>query len=114
MIDTVVSGFGDQSSGNPNPPLADTGVPFIFVDVAGAPGCAACGVNNGVNYFYSGSPRSTSTPRAMARHRWSARVTKQVVPQATAGNFDNSHPTQSGVFGRKGLLTDATLPTPAR
>ena len=110
-VDTVVSGFGDESSGDVNPPLADTGVPFIFIDVAGAPGCSGCGVNNGVNYFYSVTAFDVNAPGHGPTSLESARVTKQVVPQAAAGNFNNASTIATGTFGRHGLLTDNVAPT---
>jgi hypothetical protein len=112
VVDTVVSGAGDQSNGLTNPPLADTGVPFIFVDVAGAPGCAKCGVNNGVNYFYSVTAFDVNAPGHGPTSLESARVTKQVVPQAAAGNVSASSSTLAGTFGRgTTALTDNVQPT---
>jgi hypothetical protein len=104
VADTAISG------GNSGfPPLADTGVPFIFIDKAG--NCPACGVSNGVTYFYSVTAFDVNAPGHGPTSLESAKVTKQVVPQPPAGNFNNTAATQSGVFGRTGLLTDNVLPT---
>ncbi len=112
VVDTVVSGAGDQSNGLTNPPLADTGVPFIFTDVAGAPGCTGCGVNNGVNYFYSVTAFDVNAPGHGPTSLESARVTKQVVPQADASNFSSTgNLIIAGPNGRAGALTDNVLPT---
>ncbi len=108
VTDTVVSGAGDGGF----PALADTGVPFIFVDVAGAPGCAGCGVNNGVNYFYAVTAFDVNAPGHGPTSLESAKVTKQVTPQAAAGNFASSGSlTIVGPNGRSGALTDNVVPT---
>lgn len=108
VVDTVVSGAGDGS----NPPLADTGVPFVFVDKAGATGCNKCGVSNGVNYFYSVTAFDVNAPGHGPTSLESARVTKQVIPQAPASNFTtNGTLVVAGPNGRTGLLTDSIVPT---
>jgi hypothetical protein len=106
VTDTTVSGAQEGSF----PPLADTGVPFIFVDVAGAPGCTGCGVNNGVNYFYSVTAFDVNAPGHGPTSLESAKLTHQVTPGAPAANFVNTATTQQGVFGRN-LLTDSIMPT---
>jgi hypothetical protein len=112
VVDTVVSGSQDAINGVDNPPLADTGVPFIFTDVAGAPGCAKCGVNNGVNYYYSVTAFDVNAPGHGPTSLESARVTKQVVPQAPASNFTSTGTLSIlGPNGRSGALTDTILPT---
>ena len=107
VTDTTVAGSQEGSF----PPLADTGVPFIFIDRAGAPGCAGCGVNNGVNYFYSVVAFDVNAPGHGPTSLESAKVTHQVTPQALAPNFNNLATTPQGVFGRHGLLTDNSVPT---
>ena len=105
LVDTVVSGGGSGF-----PALKDNGVPFIFIDVAGATGCTGCGPNNGANYYYSVTAFDVNAPGHGPTSLESARVTKQVTPQATAVNFSNANSTSSGVFGRHGLLTDVVVP----
>jgi hypothetical protein len=85
-------------------------VPFIFVDVAGAPGCTGCGVNNGVNYFYSVTAFDVNAPGHGPTSLESAKLTHQVTPGAPAANFINTATSQQGVFGRA-LLTDSIMPT---
>lgn len=106
VADTAVSGGGSGF-----PALADTGVPFIFIDKAGAPNCSICGVANGVTYFYSVTAFDVNAPGHGPTSLESARITKQVIPGATGANYINTATTQSGVFGRSGLLTDNTMPT---
>ena len=107
VVDTVVSGGGSGF-----PPLADTGVPFIFIDAAGAVGCGACGVNNGVNYYYSVTAFDVNYQSGSPTSLESARVTKQVTPQAAAGNLSISSTTGNGVYGRGTTpLTDNVMPT---
>jgi hypothetical protein len=106
VIDTVISGGGSGF-----PALSDTGVPFIFIDQAGVVGCPACGPVNGVTYYYSVTAFDVNAPGHGPTSLESAKVTKQAMPNAAPGNYDNSATVQSGTFGRKGLLTDMTVPT---
>ncbi len=107
VADTAVSG-----SGSGFPPLADTGVPFIFVDKVGAVGCGNCGVSNGVNYYYSVTAFDVNAPGHGPTSLESAKVTKQVVPQAPGGDVSVSATTGSGLFGRGTTpLTDNVIPT---
>ncbi|MGH7592787.1 MAG: hypothetical protein ACRELE_02905, partial [Gemmatimonadales bacterium] len=108
VVDTTVQGAQEGSF----PPLADTGVPFIFVDRAGAPSCANCGVNNGVTYFYSVTAFDVNSPGHGPTSLESARLTHQVTPGAAASNYLNTATSQLGTFGRGGvLLTDNVMPT---
>ncbi|HEY4102187.1 MAG TPA: T9SS type A sorting domain-containing protein [Gemmatimonadales bacterium] len=104
--DTAVSGALDGSF----PPLADTGVPFVFIDRLGA--CQICGVVNGINYFYSVTAFDVNAPGHGPTSLESARVTKQVTPQSAAGNTSSSGTIAvSGLSGRGVALTDTTQPT---
>ena len=69
------------------PPLADTGVPFIFVDKAGAADCVGCGVNNGINYFYSVTAFDVNAPGHGPTSLESAKVTHQVTPRCAGGQL---------------------------
>ena len=107
VTDTTVQGAQEGSF----PPLKDTGVPFIFVDKAGAPGCANCGVNNGVTYFYSVTAFDVNAPGHGPTSLESSKLTKTVTPGAVAANYVNSATSQLGTFGRGGvLLTDSIMP----
>ena len=108
VTDTTVQGAQEGSF----PPLKDTGVPFIFVDKLGAPGCANCGVNNGVTYFYSVTAFDVNAPGHGPTSLESSKLTKTVTPGAPASNFSNTATSQLGTFGRGGvLLTDSIIPT---
>lgn len=100
VTDTAVTGMDTGF-----PELSNTGVPFVFVDDE---------VRNGLTYFYAVTAfdiNSVTSTGAGNTALESARITKRVIPRASAGNYVNTAETQSGVFGRKGLLTDATIPT---
>ena len=62
------------------PPLADTGVPFIFIDKAGCQTALKCGVSNGVTYYYSVTAFDVNSPGHGPTSLESAKITKQVVP----------------------------------
>ena len=108
VVDTAVSGGGLGF-----PPLNDAGVPFIFVDKVGAVNCSGCGVNNGVKYFYSVTAFDVNAPGHGPTSLESAKATKEVTPQQTAGDVSVNHPADiNGVFGRGAApLTDATMPS---
>jgi hypothetical protein len=104
--DTAVSGALDGAF----PKLADTGIPFVFIDRVGA--CQICGVVNGINYFYSVTAFDVNAPGHGPTSLESARVTKQVTPQSVAGTTDISlNSSVSGYFGRGVKLTDTLIPT---
>jgi hypothetical protein len=107
VIDTAA-----VSGGGGFPALNDAGVPFIFVDKAGAVGCTGCGVTNGINYYYSVTAFDVNAPGHGPTSLESAKVTKQVTPQASASNFASTGGlVVAGPNGRAGLLTDTILPT---
>ena len=98
--DTAVTGRG-----TPFPALADNGVPFVYVDAE---------PRNGLTYFYAVTAfdvNSINSTGAGNTSLESALITKRIVPGSRAGNYTNTATTQTGVFGRNGLLTDNTLPT---
>jgi len=107
VVDTAVSGGGSGF-----PALNDGGVPFIFVDKAGQVNCGKCGVSNGVNYYYSVTAFDVNAPGHGPTSLESAKVTKQVTPQATGGDISISSTTGNGTFGRGTTpLTDNVMPT---
>ncbi len=99
-VDTAVTGGGTGY-----PALANTGVPFAYVDDD---------VINGITYYYAltafdvNSINSTGSGNTSLE---SARITKRIVPSRGPGNYVNEAEIQTGIFGRSGLLTDAALPT---
>ena len=93
------------------PQLANTGVPFIFVDSAGIAGCAGCGVYNGVRYYYVVTAFDFNSWNSGPSSLESSRVTKTVTVGAPAANYDNSSTVQTGVFGRSGLLPTGSAPS---
>ncbi len=98
--DTAVTGEGRGF-----PALANTGVPFVYVDKD---------TRNGLRYFYAVTAfdvNSINSTGAGNTALESARITKAVTPRTSAGNYVNTATIQSGVFGRNGLLTDAAVPT---
>ncbi len=100
VTDTAVTG---QNSGFPA--LTNSGVPFVFVDND---------VRNGLTYFYAVTAfdvNSVTSTGAGNTSLESARITKRTSPRSSAGNYSNEAQTQSGVFGRNGLLTDNTAQT---
>lgn len=98
--DTAVTGGGTGFPG-----LSNTGVPFVYVDDE---------PRNGLTYFYAVTAfdiNSINSTGARNTSLESARITKRAVPRTSASNYSNVATTQSGVFGRNGLLTDAAMPT---
>lgn len=90
------------------PPLANTGVPFVYIDRD---------VRNGVRYFYAVTAFDVNSVKSAPATLESAKVSKQIVVGGPAGNFNNTAVVQQGIFGRKGLLTDnaeATIATDGR
>jgi hypothetical protein len=98
--DTAVTGGGSGF-----PALSNSGVPFVYVDDD---------TRNGLAYFYAVTAfdvNSINSTGAGNTSLESARITKRVVPRTSAGNYVNTAGTESGLFGRGGLLTDTELPT---
>jgi len=98
--DTALTG---GNSGLPN--LADTGVPFTYVDI---------NVSNNFRYFYvvtafdvnslTSAPSSLSSPKGN---------TKSVTPQLPASNYENAgNITSQGIYGR-GVALDYKAAAPA-
>ncbi len=102
--DTLVTGGGSEF-----PALKNNGVPFIFVDKAG--NCPSCGVANGVRYYYAVTAFDVNSFKSGPSSLESPRIAKSVVVGAPAANFNNAATASTGVYGRKGLLTDNTMPT---
>jgi hypothetical protein len=84
------------------PLLANTGVPFIYVDRD---------VRNGVRYFYSVTAFDVNSIRSAPSQLESAKASKAITVGAPAGNINNTAVVQQGMFGRSGLLTDNAVPT---
>jgi len=98
QTDTVVTG------GNSGlPPLSDTGVPFVFVDV---------NVRNNFRYFYVVTAFDVNSIVSGPTSLESAKSgTVAVVPQAPASNYENSVSFSSGIYGRDVLLNSSANPT---
>lgn len=95
--DTAITG---GNSGYPA--LSNTGVPFAYTDRD---------VKNGLTYYYAVTAFDYNSIQSGPSSLESARITKRVVPNTQASNYVNTAVTESGVFGRKGLLTDAVAPS---
>ncbi len=102
--DTAVTG---GASGDP--PLSDTGVPFVFVDTAAA--CAACGVVDGSTYYYTVTAFDVNSLLSGPSSLESARILKSVDVGSVASNFAASASYTTAVIGRHGPLTDTLTPT---
>lgn len=111
VTDTAVTGGGTAGSCAPSacPELSDNGVPFVFVDKAGA--CATCGVRNNFRYFYSVTAFDVNSFQSGPSNLESPRLTKSTTPTASASNFDNQATTSNAVFGRNVARTDKVSPT---
>ncbi len=103
--DTALTGSG--TVGGPFPTLANTGVPFVFVDNT---------ARNSFRYFYVvtafdiNSVQSTGLLNASLES--SRGNTKAVTPVAPATNYENNVVTTSGFFGRGvELNSNASAPT---
>ncbi len=83
--------------------LANTGVPFIFVDR---------GVRNSLRYFYSVTAFDVNSLVSGPSSLESARLTKAVTPSPAATNTASSSEITSGAFGRDVEL-DTDAPAPA-
>lgn len=97
--DTTVTGGGKAF-----PALEDNGVPFVYVDAE---------PRNGLTYYYAVTAFDVNSLTSTGQGNTSlesALITKRVVPATTAGNYSNTATTETGVFGRNGLLTDKTAP----
>ena len=95
--DTAVTG---GASGFPA--LSNTGIPFAYTDRD---------VKNGLTYYYSVTAFDYNSVQSGPTSLESPRITKRVMPNTQAGNYVNTATTESGVFGRKGLLTDNVAPS---
>ncbi|MEO8089623.1 MAG: hypothetical protein ABI703_04940 [Gemmatimonadales bacterium] len=103
--DTAVVGAssGCLTFGNPAQcPLRDTGVPFVYVDET---------ARNNLRYFYSVTAFDVNSFQSGPSSIESPRVTKSVIPQAQASNFENTSSTTVSLQGR-GVVLDNTLPNP--
>ncbi|MES2125404.1 MAG: T9SS type A sorting domain-containing protein [Gemmatimonadota bacterium] len=94
--DTAVTG---GNSGYPA--LSNTGVPFAYTDRD---------VKNGLTYYYAVTAFDYNSIQSGPTSLESARITKRVVPNTQASNYVNTAVTESGVFGRKGLVSDPVAP----
>jgi hypothetical protein len=95
--DTAVAGLKSGA-----PLLNNSGVPFAYTDRD---------VKNGLIYYYSITAFDYNSIQSGPTTLESPRITKRITPNSQAGNYVNTAATQSGVFGRKGLLTDNVAPT---
>lgn len=99
----VLPGQADSALTNQGfPQLANTGVPFIYVDRD---------VRNGVRYFYSVTAFDVNSARSAPTSLESAKASKSVVVGAPPSNITNTAVVQQGMFGRSGLLADNAVPT---
>ena len=96
--DTTVTG---SVSGN-FPELADTGVPFVYVDET---------VRNNFRYFYSVTAFDVNSLRSGLTNLESPRITKSVTPTASASNFLSEGELSFGIFGDDGVELDASTVT---
>ncbi|HZB28426.1 MAG TPA: T9SS type A sorting domain-containing protein [Gemmatimonadales bacterium] len=93
--DTAVTG----SASGENAPLADTGVPFSFVDRT---------VRNDFRYFYSVVAFDVNSFQSGPSSLESARTTRSVTPVATASNVNVATEVQTELLGSDG----APIPSP--
>jgi len=93
------------------PALSGTGVPFIFVDQAGA--CSGCGVTNGQNYFYMVTAFDINSVRSGPSSLESnLSGAKRVVPQRSPSNTSSTGSVGNVVVaGRNGPLPAGQVPT---
>lgn len=99
QTDTAVTG---GASGLP--PLADTGVPFAFVDR---------GVRNLFQYFYAVTAFDINSLISGPSSLESARVTKTVTPRANGANAIAAGPTTSSFLGANGVVLGSTTAYPS-
>ncbi len=105
--DTLLTG---DNAGFPAP--SDNGVPFVFLDKAGAAGCTICGVYNGVKYFYSVTAFDVNSVTSAPSSLESPRSTKSVVVGGPGANYvSEGSVAVKGPYGRDVLLTDKTVAT---
>jgi hypothetical protein len=98
--------FADIARGRLGPgittALANTGVPFIFVDR---------GVRNSLRYFYTVTAFDVNSLTSGPSSLESARLTKAVTPTAAASNTAVTSSFSKGILGRGVPLTNETVPT---
>jgi hypothetical protein len=101
--DTALTGGGTNGSCAPSacPPLADTGVPFVYVDNT---------VRNNFRYFYSVTAFDVNSVQSGPTSLESPRLTKSVTPAALASNYDNAAVLDNSLYGRDVKLTDNAVP----
>jgi hypothetical protein len=104
VADTAVTGGGSNGACAPSvcPPLSDTGVPFVYVDNT---------VRNNFRYFYSVTAFDVNSIQSGPTSLESPRLTKSVIPNALAANYENTATIGNKVFGRDVELTDRTVPS---
>ncbi len=105
VSDTAV--VGDAASCLPNlcPDLANTGVPFVFVDNT---------VRNDFRYFYAVTAFDVNSWQSGPTNLESPRITQPIVPRAPASNYQNTATISAELFGRDlttPLDINAALPT---
>ena len=101
VADTALTGGGANGSCAPStcPPLSDTGVPFVYVDNT---------VRNNFRYFYSVTAFDVNSIQSGPTSLESPRLTKSVIPNALASNYDNVAVLDNSVYGRDVKMTDNT------
>ncbi len=96
----------DTAAIPPAPPygagLADTGVPFVFVDST---------ARNSFRYFYTVTAFDVNSWQSGPSTLESPRVLKPVTPSNRAVNYQNTVDLVTGIYGR-GVLLDHTAPNP--
>jgi hypothetical protein len=96
--DTAVTG---GASGFP--PLAETGVPFAYIDNA---------VRNGFTYFYSVTAYDVNSVASGPTSLESGQVTQSVVPRSTASNKVAAGDVTFALIDRDGNVLDVAAPYP--
>jgi hypothetical protein len=100
--DTLITGGGILGACGPRqvcPALANTGVPFVFIDRT---------PRNNFRYFYSVTAFDVNSIESGPTSLESPRNTKAVRPVRPAGNFTSSGSLSSAVFGTEGAATLVT------
>jgi hypothetical protein len=102
-VDTLITG------GNTHlPELANTGVPFVYVD--NGSGLLSAPRNN-VRYFYAVTAFDVNSFVSGPASLESQRSAKPIIPVRPASNAEVASTVTQGFFGRGTALTDSTLPT---
>jgi hypothetical protein len=102
-VDTLITGGNSHL-----PELANTGVPFVYVD--NGAGLLSAPRNN-VRYFYAVTAFDVNSFVSGPASLESQRAAKAIIPVRPASNAEVASTVTQGFFGRGTALTDSTLPT---